>query len=255
MLKIHAHPDLFIFQYPLLSRYTKLLQPLLESAEKHFMVGYRVNYYIFTDQPENVPQVTLGSGRSLIVLPFPTFKRWQEISLRRMEFINKAIQDRIHREAHYVFNIDSDMVFDNHFGAEALGERVGSIHALLYHRSRSQLSGSFERRPASLAYVPLQDGDFYYLGALYGGTVEEMYRLTKTISENLNIDKQNKIEAAWQEESHLNRYFLENKPTKVLSPEYVWYKRWPELKGAIPPQVKIIRLSTIKKNKKDLGRE
>ncbi|KAL2092678.1 hypothetical protein ACEWY4_012476 [Coilia grayii] len=227
-------------------KYIRLLQQVLESAEKHFMVGYRVNYYIFTDQPDKCPQLALGSGRSIILLPFPSFNRWQEISLRRMEFIRKAIEDRIHHEAHYIFNIDSDTVFENHFGAEALGELVGSLHPWFYDFSRDRFTN--ERRPASRAYVPNTEGDFYYIGALYGGSVEAVYKLTKTIEVELNTDKQNDIEAAWQEESHLNRYFLQFKPTKVLSPEYVWDK----LRGHPPERIRVVRLATIIKNNKEL---
>ncbi|KAL2078331.1 hypothetical protein ACEWY4_026016 [Coilia grayii] len=226
--------------------YIRLLPPLLQSAEKHFMIGYRVNYYIFTDQPNKVPRLALGSGRSIIVLPFPSFNRWQEISLRRMEFIRKAIEDRIRHEAHYVFNIDSDTLFENHFGAEALGELVGSLHPWYYYLTRNQFTN--ERRPASRAHVPDTEGDFYYIGALYGGSVDAVYRLTKTIEQQLNIDKQNNIEAVWQEESHLNLYFLEYKPTKVLSPEYVWDK----LRGNPPEHIRVVRLATIIKDKKAL---
>ncbi|XP_076138497.1 globoside alpha-1,3-N-acetylgalactosaminyltransferase 1-like [Alosa pseudoharengus] len=225
--------------------YIQLLPQFLESAEKHYMLGYRVHYYVFTDQMDKVPQVALASGRSLTVLPVPRFNRWQEISLRRMEFIRKAIKDHIHPQTHFIFCTDVDMVFENRFGAEAFGELVAAIHPWYYDAGRNQFP--YERRIASQAYVPPGEGDFYYGGALYGGHVDVVYRLTSTCEEQLNIDKQNSIEAAWQEESHLNRYFIQNKPTKLLSPEYLWDK----VKN-LPSQLRVLRFATVIKNNKKL---
>ncbi|XP_033623152.1 alpha-1,3-galactosyltransferase 2 [Fukomys damarensis] len=43
----------------------KYLARFLESAEQHFMVGQRVVYYVFTEQPAAVPLVALGPGARL----------------------------------------------------------------------------------------------------------------------------------------------------------------------------------------------
>ncbi|XP_062380791.1 globoside alpha-1,3-N-acetylgalactosaminyltransferase 1-like isoform X4 [Sardina pilchardus] len=229
----------------LVQRYIQLLKQFLESAEKHYMLGYGVHYYVFTDQMDKVPQVALASGRSLTVLPVPSFSRWQEISLRRMEFIRKAIEDHIRHEAHFIFCTDVDMVFESRFGAEAFGELVATIHNGWYLTGRNELP--YERRTASQAYVPKGQGDFYYGGALYGGHVDVVHRLTSTCEEQLSIDKQKSIEAAWQEESHLNRYFILHKPTKLLSPEYLWDKaKGPE------KWLRVVRFATVLKNYKTL---
>lgn len=206
------------------------------------MVGHRVHYYVFTDQMDKVPHVALAPGRSLTVFPVPSFSRWQEISLRRMEFIRKAIEDHIQYQADFIFCTDVDMVFENRFGAEALGELVAAIHPWFYYVQRHQFP--YERRKASQAYVPPEEGDFYYAGAFFGGHVDVVHRLTRLCEENLNIDKNNSIEAAWQEESHLNRYFILHKPTKLLSPEYLWDKQ----KNPTPPFMRLVRFATIIKN-------
>ncbi|XP_029508064.1 globoside alpha-1,3-N-acetylgalactosaminyltransferase 1-like [Oncorhynchus nerka] len=228
-------------------RYIRFLRDFLESAEKHFMVGLDVHYYVFTDLPGDVPNnVTLGVGRLLSIVRVPKFDRWQEISLRRMELIQTAIKDRIHRGANYIFCLDVDMRFHGRVGPEALGRLVGAIHPWFYMYPRSQFP--YERRTVSTAYIPMDQGDFYYQANIFGGALEDVHRLTKTCRENLEVDKSVGVEAVWQEESHLNWYLLRNKPTKLLSPEYVW----DDSKGQDAKEIKLVRFSSVIKNKAEV---
>ena len=63
----------------------------------------------------------------------------------------------------------------------------------------------YERRPESRAYVAHGEGDFYYCGGAFGGLLQEVFLLANTCRSNFEEDAKNAIEAAWQEESHLNR--------------------------------------------------
>ncbi|KAI1886699.1 hypothetical protein AGOR_G00198480 [Albula goreensis] len=224
-------------------KYTRFLRDFLSTAEQHYMVGLKVHYYIFTDQPSQVPEVALPPGREVTVIQVPKFNRWQEISLRRMEIIQTAIEERIHREADYIYCLDVDMKFHNRWGPEVLDTLVAAIHPWFYYLDREHFT--YERRPSSKAYIPVGQGDFYYMGAVFGGRVEDVHKLTKTCREHLEEDKKLDLEAVWQEESHLNWYLLHNKPSKLLSPEYLW----DDLKGQRPVEIKVIRFSAIIKNK------
>ncbi|TKS70001.1 Globoside alpha-1,3-N-acetylgalactosaminyltransferase 1 [Collichthys lucidus] len=101
----------------------------------------------------------------------------------------------------------------------------------------------YERRPESKAYIPADEGDYYYTAAVWGGYLEEMYKLVKYCYTQSEEDAKNNIEAVWQEESHLNRYLLYNKPTKVLSSEYLWSDYDP-----VPEDIKVVRISQLVKN-------
>nr|XP_025034019.1 histo-blood group ABO system transferase-like isoform X1 [Pelodiscus sinensis] len=201
-------------------RYVVFLKNLLETAETYFMVGYKVNYYIFTDRPQEVPKVELKEGRKVVVLQMQNYSRWQEIVLRRMEMIHNFSQKQFINEVDYLVSVDIDMRFNDQVGVEILSDLFGTLHPGFYGAERQ--SFTYERRPASQAYVPHDEGDFYYAAAFFGGTVKEVYKLTKKCHEAIMVDKDNRIEAIWQEESHLNKYFIYHKPTKILSPEYVW---------------------------------
>ncbi|XP_014728746.1 PREDICTED: globoside alpha-1,3-N-acetylgalactosaminyltransferase 1-like isoform X3 [Sturnus vulgaris] len=215
------------------------------SAEQHFMRGYQVNYYIFTDSPASVPSLQLQPGRSLATVPMAKFSSWQEISMRRMEAISRHVAQVSGREVQYLFCLDVDMVFHNPWGPETLGDMVAAIHPGYFTVPREQFP--YERRSSSAAFIPEGEGDFYYGGAVFGGLVNKVYEFTKSCHMTILADKANGIMAAWQEESHLNRHFLTHKPSKLLSPEYIWDDRKPK-----PPEIRLIRFSTVDKDYKEV---
>lgn len=184
------------------------------------MVGHKVTYYIFTDRVSDIPAFTLGAGRKLVTLEVPSYQRWQDVSMRRMEMIRDQSHQRFIHEVDYLVCVDVDMRFSDEVGVEILGGVFGTLHPGFYSASREQFT--YERRPESTAYIPTDEGDFYYAGGFFGGTVEEVYRLTNFCYNAMMVDKEKQMEAIWHDESYLNKYFLYQKPTKILSPEYLW---------------------------------
>ncbi|KAM9351765.1 globoside alpha-1,3-N-acetylgalactosaminyltransferase 1-like isoform 2-T2 [Symphorus nematophorus] len=221
-------------------KYTMFLKDFLETAEQHFFVGFNVHMYVFTDRPKEVPHVNMSASRQLSVRLVPSSNRWQEISARRMEIIQNLIEEKL--QVHdYIFCLDVDSKFHGRWGTESLGGLVAVVHPGYFKVDRSRFP--YERRPESRAYIAAEDGDFYYCGGAFGGVLKEVHLLAKTCRHNFEADSMIDIEAAWQEESHLNRYMWVNKPSKLLSPEYLWQDfAWRE------PEIKLIRFSGIVKN-------
>ncbi|XP_047428612.1 globoside alpha-1,3-N-acetylgalactosaminyltransferase 1-like [Mugil cephalus] len=226
-------------------KYIRFLKDFLETAEKYFFVGFRVHVYVFTDQPNDVPKVKMGPDRQLTMRSVASSKRWQEISARRMELIQMLIEEKLHGNTDYIFCLDVDSKFHGPWGPESLGGLVAVLHPGYYRDDRSKFP--YERRSASRAYLAPEVGDFYYCGGAFGGLLQEVLRLAQTCRQNFEADAQEGIEAAWQEESHLNKYMWVNKPTKVLSPEYLWQ----DFK-AINPEIHVIRFSGIIKNYEEI---
>ncbi|KAG9352938.1 hypothetical protein JZ751_017514 [Albula glossodonta] len=194
------------------------LSEFLRSAEKHFMLGLPVTYYVFTDAPERVPEVQLGPDRDLEVIHMQMHQRWQDISMMRMKAIKDTIDQRVRHRHPYIFCLDVDQVFVGRFGSEALGDLVALLHAFYYHRPR--VLYTYDTNPQSTAYM--EAGDFYYHAAVFGGSWQSVRNLTEACYQGIVEDKRNQVEALWQDESHLNKYFWQHKPSKVLSPEYCW---------------------------------
>ncbi|KAM9641201.1 histo-blood group ABO system transferase 1-like [Trichechus inunguis] len=225
-----------------IKKYVVFMKLFLETAEKYFMVGHKVIYYVFTDRPADIPHVPLQEGRQVVVLKVRNYTRWQDVCLHRMEMISNFSEQRFLHEVDYLVCLDVDMKFSDHVGVEILSSLFGTLHPGFFAADRRAFT--YERRPLSQAYIPRDEGDFYYAGAFFGGSVLEVHRLTKACHQAMMVDKANHIEAVWHDESHLNKYLLYHKPTKVLSPEYVWDERMLRT----PPFVRKLRYVAMPKN-------
>ncbi|XP_046954075.1 histo-blood group ABO system transferase-like [Lynx rufus] len=222
--------------------YVAFLELLLQTAEKHFMAGHRVTCYVFTDRPGDVPRVPLREGRQVGVLEVRSYSRRQDVSVHRVEMICNFSRRRFLHEVDSPVCADVDVRFRDHVGVEIPSPLFGTLHPGFYGAAREAFT--YERRPQSQAHVPRDEGDFYYAGGFFGGSVAEVLRLTSVCHQATVVDRAHGIEAVWHDESHLNRYLLDHKPTKVLSPEYLWDEQllgWPAV-------VKKLRYVTVPKS-------
>lgn len=165
-----------------------------------------------------MPKITLAPQRNIKIVKVEKHGRWQDISMMRMKIISEVIDTVLKHNFTYVFCFDVDQIFKGRFGSEALGESVALLHAHYYKLPKDQFT--YDRNPESKACMT--EGDYYYHAAIFGGTCEKVKTLADYCYVNIMEDKLKNIEALWHDESHLNKYFWLNKPTKLLSPEYCW---------------------------------
>jgi len=84
-------------------------------------------------------------------------------------------------------------------------------------------SHSLLRNEKSLAYVSYDDqiDDVYVQGCVWGGKVPKVLDMIDELSSRINIDLQNGIIAVVRDESHLNKYRIENiNNFNIISPSY-----------------------------------
>ncbi|XP_012663653.1 histo-blood group ABO system transferase-like [Otolemur garnettii] len=184
--------------------------------------------------------------RRLQVLQVRAYARWQDVSMRRMQMIADFAERRFLGEVDYLVCVDVDMRFRDHVGVEILSPLFGTLHPGYYRSPREAFP--YERRPQSQAYIPRDEGDFYYLGGFFGGSTREVQRLTRACHQAMTADRAKGVEAVWHDESHLNWYLLHHKPTRVLSPEYLWDE---QLLGW-PPVLKKLRFVAVPKNHQEI---
>lgn len=202
--------------------YAKFVRRFLHSAETYFLPGQAVTYYILTDNPRVLePPVKLGPQRQLTVVTVAELPGWRRLAYRRMALIADAIGSSVGKDVEYLFCADVDQVFVETVGQEILGDLVATLHPELYAMPRSAFP--YEIEEDSTARVADDEGDYYYTSELYGGLLSEVHRLARACARLILRDQANGVAARGLEESYLNRYLINHKPTCVLSPEYSWW--------------------------------
>ena len=195
-------------------KYTVFLPQLLASADKYFLPGHNRTYFIFTDglAPELENVIRIEQKR--LGWPFDTMLRFTVYAKATAYFAN----------CDYLFACDADMLFVDTVGDEILGKRVATRHP--GYVLPDQCHDDYERNPASTAYVRQSEGLYYFAGGFYGGSKEEFLRLVRVCTGNIEQDLAKNYIAKWHDESHLNRYFIDNHPTVILSPSYCYPEHW-----------------------------
>ncbi|KAM9758242.1 histo-blood group ABO system transferase-like [Menidia menidia] len=202
--------------------YAQFVRRFLHSAETHFLPGQMVTYYIHTDNPSALdPPVELGPERQMKVFQVTELPGWDRLALRRMVLLADAIKGPIGSEVEYIFCADVDQEFVGPVGEEILGDLVATLHPEFYGMAR--MTFPYEVEEISSACVEVDEGDYYYTSELYGGLVSEMYSLAHACSLLILQDQDNRFTPSGLEESYLNRFLIDHRPTCVLSPEYSWW--------------------------------
>ncbi|XP_040818747.1 N-acetyllactosaminide alpha-1,3-galactosyltransferase-like 1 [Ochotona curzoniae] len=214
----------------------RYLKQFLQSAEKHFMVGYHVIFYLLIDDKINTQSLSLKLG------PLRTFKACNIYKEKEMDIdhftlmsnLNAYVIDAIQFEVNYVFIMAVNQIFKSDFGVETLGRSIAQLHSWWYFQNTKHFP--YERRKNAASFIPYGEGDFYYHSAIWGGTPHEVLNFTKEYQRGFYLDNSSKLNSEY--EKYLNKYFFENKPTKLLSPEYNWD---PAFKT--PPQIKQVKIA------------
>ena len=187
------------------SLYRDYINPLLASARNHFFTDCGFRTYLWTDTKETYPverQFCLKGE----LWPFPTLHRYHYM----------LDQEAALRENDYLFYLDVDMLFVDAVGHEILSDGITAILHPAYAIAEGY-KHPYEQNPLSTAYVARQK---YFCGGFQGGKTEAFLRMASATRSAVDADKENGIIAAFHDESHLNRYLIDNRPGLVLGPAY-----------------------------------
>lgn len=215
------------------NKYIQFVEQLLNSVEENFLNGHEVSALVFTNHEiEEVSENVKISQIEHEPWPIPTLKRYHYF-VKEKEYISQF---------DYCFYMDVDMRIEDKVGDEILGDLVATQHPGFWFKSPDEFS--YERREQSTAYVPYGTGKMYYAGGFNGGKPEHFLKMSETIVENVEKDFENGIVAVWHDESHMNRYLVNNPPTLELTPSYCYPEavRFNPMGWNVPFEPKIVAL-------------
>lgn len=192
-------------------KYISFVNPLIESAKKHFCSHQHITYFVFTDQPFETAENIVRIEWRRLGWPYDTMMRYHAYFDHRHLLL---AQD-------YLFACDADMRFVADVGDEILGERVATLHPGFVGKR-----GSYESDPRSKAYIGDQEGLYYFAGGFYGAARESFFHILKTCIDGIEEDLKRGIIAVWHDESHWNRYCIDFPPSLLLSPSYCYPENW-----------------------------
>jgi histo-blood group ABO system transferase len=182
------------------NKYIEFVPRLVASVEKNFLNNHDVEIFLFTNQK--------FEGNVTVI---PTEHRpWPWMTLGRYHLI-KQLKNYPGKD--YYYYIDADMLVIDTVGEEIFGNRVTAIHGKFKKKP-----GNFDRNPLSLAYVPPEITNPYFCGGFQGGS--KYLNDAKHLAKRIDADYNNGIIALWHDESHWNRYCLDNPPDVILSHQY-----------------------------------
>ena len=201
--------------------YLQFLKNLIESVEKNFLVDYPKYYFISSDNKKEVTKICklykLNYSINTINkkgFPLDTLYRYQYL-------LNFGIEVELLCDV--IYYIDVDMKIVNKISDDILPTKdkylIGTQHPGYFTQNKN---GTPEQNNKSTAYIDKKKyKNCYIAGGFNGGITNYFIKMAKEINNNILVDKSKNIIAIWHDESHLNKYFLENfNKFKILTPNY-----------------------------------
>ena len=202
-------------------KYLDFLPKYYENIEKYFLPNSEKTILAFTDGELD------GTPENLKVFSQEHLD-WPYITLKRFEIINKA-REIISNHDWFVF-IDGDaLVVDRIDEEDFFTDKplFGVHHPCHYLKMppHNQYPGAYEITENCNAAVDLEkyQPKVYYQGCFWGGRTPEVCAMIDELEYRVGDDLKRNVVALWHDESHLNKYFIENPDlVHTYGPEYAF---------------------------------
>lgn len=212
--------------------YINLLKELTDSINLKFLINKNKHIFVFTDKHFNNTNDT--SYIQIQHLPWPLN------TLLRFYYFKQIIEELNNFD--FIFYIDCDMSVINQISDEILPYKNEIV--VCRHFWQKTCTDAYEKyNKKSLAYIDVDSLDFipeYCQACFFGACRESFIKMTNQLEYNINEDLKNNVIAKWHDESHLNKYILNN-PKKILDTTYTW-------PSIVPIEESLIEIKMIHRN-------
>lgn len=203
------------------NNYKEFIDDYLESFSSLFLPNIEKIFYIFIDDLN----FKINNKSAQVEKIRIDHKKWPEITLNRYKYI-KSILNSPSEDELYVFT-DIDLIVNREISALPIDKLFGVSHPGNYFVDNIH---SLEMNPLSSAFVDrnnLPEGYSYIQGCFWGGLGNNFLNLINHLYESTEKDLCNNIVAKWHDESHLNKYYINNfNDFKILSSSYAYPENW-----------------------------
>lgn len=202
------------------NKYLNFLPKYYENIKEYFLPNSEKTFLVFTDGEGDFPE-------DVKVYPQEHLD-WPYITLKRFEIIQKA-REEIIKNDWFVF-IDADALVVDKITEEEFFDDTKSFFGVhhpchfLQMPPHAEYPGAFETNSLSLSHIDENDDlSVYYQGCLWGGKVPDILKMIEELDSRVNTDLKNNVIALWHDESHINKFFIEqSEHVNVLGPEYAY---------------------------------
>jgi len=192
-------------------KYISLFNYLQKSIFDKFLINHERTIFLFTDT--NYDQNNNIKIKKISHLPWPLN------TLLRFNYFD-TITDEL-KQYDLIYYIDSDIIVHDIIDKEIFPNNYNEI-VCAEHFWGFKSSDPYETNKNSTAYVNINDSNFnpeYCQACFFGAYTNSFLKMTEDLRNNINLDLKNNIISKWHDESHFNKYILNN-PKKILKNSY-----------------------------------
>ncbi len=186
------------------AKYASFFEGYYSAVKENFLPEHSLTFFAFTDQPS----LDVFSKDDVVVTEV-SHQEWPFITLHRFKFMTMVKEQLL--ELDKVFFIDADLWPVSKITSEDLlssGHRFVGVQ----HPGFVGKIGTFETNPASNACI--FDGQYdlskYRQGCFWGGNSSDIVQMVVELDKRVDDDTSKNVVAIWHDESHMNKYFVEN---------------------------------------------
>ena len=231
---------------------------MVKSADEMSNQTDRITFYVFTEQVQKI-EPFLKTLQNVEVQAFEVKPyRWPDATLLRYQIFGVQLSNM---KTDVLMHLDADMLFASNpwesirrltFNNQiCLVQHPGfwrnkGIPKVAFYLKHLIIGfkdlrmwiclgglGAWEIRPQSMAYVPRKSRKNYFCGGTWFGPSEIIGEMLEALSTQVTNDQKSNIMAKWHDESHLNKWAIENSHN-ISTPELCFDETYPQLKNMTP---------------------
>ena len=200
-------------------KYSVFWDGFYTSTQANLFKNCHIEYFVFTDQKIK----KLDKNVHLI---YQEKMGWPNDTLLRYHLFSK-IKTSLEK-FDYIFFMNANLIVEKEITEDLLPlkeQLLGVIHPGFFDKEPHHFT--YERNPLSTAYISHNEGQYYFMGGFNGGKASAFLKLIEVLTRNIQNDLDRNIIAIWHDESHINRYFINNRDLlKVVGPEFGYPEGW-----------------------------